>query len=135
MHSKGQVTIRVKCDVTKRSGVKTTLMWRRSTSEEWTCLLSILLQHWTVPCQLLLPSMAWSCLFLEYSSPSPNSPLSPPCCPAKLGLAYCYISVSQKFCSLAPLSSKITTDPHILAQVNMQFLDYRHPKLKTMSQN
>jgi len=73
----------------------------------WTSFLKILLQRWTsllrVLCQLLQLLMAWSCLFLEYSSPSLSFPLSPPCCPSKLGSAF-YISISQTF---------LITDPSV----------------------
>jgi hypothetical protein len=108
-HSEGQVNVQVKCDVRKSSDIKTTLMWRRLTSEGWTSLLTILLQNWTVLLrvfyQLFLLLMAWSCLFLEYCSTS-NSLVTPPCCHANIGLAFLYIRVSQTFWTRTPLYLK-----------------------------
>ena len=42
-----------------------------------------------------------------------------------------YCSVPQYFCLGAPFGlRKVTTDPHILAHVNIQCPDERYPKLK-----
>ena len=139
VHSERQVIVRVKCDVRKSSDVKTTSMWCRLTYDGWPSLLTILLQHWTALLRVLCSCYYCYCLGIVCSRNI--LPLLPILLFPLHAVYQIWVSLHlyQRFPNnfdRPPIClRKITTDPHILAHINMQCPDDRHPNLKTMSQN